>query len=67
MTRSPYAAYKMGQRGGKHLIGPGVSDELADSANEPDIDWTVRQEEGPGQASTPPWDDDTGGGQSESM
>ena len=67
MTRSPYAAYNMGQRGGKHLIGPGASDELADSADEPDIDWTVRQEEGPGQASAPPWDDDTGGGQSESM
>ena len=67
MTRSPYAAYNMGQRGGKHLIGPGTRDELADSAHEPDIDWTVRQEEGPGQASAPPWDDDTGEGQSESM
>jgi type IV secretion system protein TrbL len=67
MTRSPYAAYNVGQRGGKHLIGPGTSDELTDSADEPDIDWTVRQEEGPEQTSAPPWDDDTGGGHSESM
>jgi type IV secretion system protein TrbL len=66
MTRSPYAAYNMGKRGGKHLIGPGASDELADSADEPDIDWTARQEEGLGQTSAPPWDD-TGGDQSETM
>jgi type IV secretion system protein TrbL len=67
MTRSPYAAYNMGKRGGKHLIGPGASDELADSADEPDIDWMARQEEGPGQTSAPPWDDDTGGEPSETM
>jgi type IV secretion system protein TrbL len=67
MTRSPYAAYNMGTRGGKHLIGPGANDELADTADESDIDWTARQEEGPGQASAPPWDDDTSREPSETM
>lgn len=67
MTRSPYAAYNMGTRGGKHLIGPGANDELAGTADESDIDKTARQEEGPGQASAPPWDDDTSGEPSETM
>jgi len=65
MTRSPYAAYNMGKRGGKHLIGPG-NDELADSASEADIDWAA-QREGPNQASDPPWENDSGGEQSESL
>jgi len=34
MTRSPYAAYNMGKRGGKHLIGPGTEDGLVDSSDE---------------------------------
>jgi type IV secretion system protein TrbL len=57
----------MGTRGGKHLIGPGANDELADTVDESDIDWTARQEEGPGQASAPPWDDDTSREPSETM
>ena len=65
MTRSPYAAYNMGKRGGKHLIGPG-NDELADSASEADIDWAA-QREGPNQASDPPWENDSGGEQSETL
>ena len=65
MTRSPYAAYNMGKRGGKHLIGPG-NDELADSASEADIDWAA-QREGPSQASDPPWENDTGSEQSETL
>ncbi|MFC7142910.1 hypothetical protein ACFQMA_24175 [Halosimplex aquaticum] len=65
MTRSPYAAYNMGNRGGKHLIGPG-NDELADSASEADIDWAA-QREGPNQASDPPWENDSGGEQSETL
>jgi type IV secretion system protein TrbL len=52
MTRSPYAAYNMGKRGGKHLIVPG-HDELADSASEADID-RLAQREGPSQASDHP-------------
>jgi len=66
MTRSPYAAYNMGKRGGNHLIGPGASDEFADSADEPDIDWKARQEEALEQTSAPPWDD-SGDDQSETM
>jgi type IV secretion system protein TrbL len=65
MTRSPYAAYNMGKRGGKHLIGPG-NDELADPASEADIDWAA-QREGPNQASDPPWENDSGGEQSETL
>ena len=65
MTRSPYAAYNMGKRGGKHLIGPG-NDELADSASEADIDWAA-QREGPSRASDPPWENDSGGEQSETL
>ncbi|WP_254526176.1 hypothetical protein [Natrinema caseinilyticum] len=65
MTRSPYAAYNMGKRGGKHLIGPG-NDELADPASEADIDWAA-QREGPNQASDPPWENDGGGEQSETL
>ena len=65
MTRSPYAAYNMGKRGGKHLIGPG-NDELADSASEADIDWAA-QREGPNQASDPPWENDSAGEESETL
>jgi type IV secretion system protein TrbL len=59
MTRSPYAAYQIGKRGGKHLIGPGDSPQPDDSSGEADIDWAT-QRDGPGQATEPPWDDDGG-------
>ena len=65
MTRSPYAAYNMGKRGGKHIIGPG-NDELDDSASYADLDWAA-QREGPSQASDPPWENDSGGEQSETL
>jgi len=65
MTQSPYAAYNMGKRGGTHLIGPG-NDKLADSANEDDIDWAT-QREGPTQTSDPPWENDDGTEQSETL
>jgi type IV secretion system protein TrbL len=61
MTRSPYAAYNMGKRGGKHLIGPGSEGSLANPSDEDDIDWTTKREDGPGQATDPPWDEDTKG------
>jgi type IV secretion system protein TrbL len=68
MTQSPYAAYNMGKRGGTHLIGPGTGDDLASNSDDtPDAERTVRQEEGPSQASAPPWDSDTEGEQSESI
>ncbi|AXG08219.1 hypothetical protein DU500_17150 (plasmid) [Haloplanus rubicundus] len=60
MTRSPYAAYNMGKRGGKHLIGPGSEDSLANPSDEDYIDWTTKREDGPSQATDPPWDEDTG-------
>lgn len=59
MTRSPYAAYQIGKRGGKHLIGPGDSPQPDDSSGEADIDWAT-QRDGPGQATEPLWDDDGG-------
>ena len=65
MTRSPYAAYNMGKRGGKHLIGPGSEGSLANPSDEDDIDWTTKREDGPGQATDPPWDEDTKGEPSE--
>jgi type IV secretion system protein TrbL len=58
MTRSPYAAYQIGKRGGKHLIGPGVSPQPDNPSEDADIDWSSRRD-GPGQATNPPWDDDT--------
>ncbi len=59
MTRSPYAAYQIGKRGGKHLIGPGDNPKPDNSSNDTDIDWSTRRD-GPIQASEPPWDDDGG-------
>jgi type IV secretion system protein TrbL len=44
MTQSPYAAYQIGKRGGKHLIGPGASTQPNDSSDDTDIDWSVRHE-----------------------
>jgi type IV secretion system protein TrbL len=49
MTQSPYAAYQIGKRGGKHLIGPRASAHPADSSDDTDIDWAARRE-GPEQA-----------------
>jgi len=66
MTRSPYAAYQIGKRGGKHLIGPGASPQPDDSSDDADIDWSTRRD-GPGQTTDPPWDDDTEGGSSETV
>jgi len=66
MTRSPYAAYQIGKRGGNHLIGPGASPQPDDSSDDADIDWSTRRD-GPGQATDPPWDDDTEGGSSETV
>lgn len=66
MTRSPYSAYQIGKRGGKHLIGPGASPQPDESSEDADIDWST-QRDGPGQATTPPWDDDTGGDPSETV
>jgi len=60
MTRSPYAAYQIGKRGGNHLIGPGASSQPDDSSDDADIDWST-QRDGPGQATDPPWDDDHDG------
>jgi type IV secretion system protein TrbL len=59
MTRSPYAAYQIGKRGGNHLIGPGDSSQPDNSSDEADIDLST-QRDGPGQATDPPWDDDRG-------
>ena len=59
MTRSPYAAYQIGKRGGKHLIGPGDNPQPDNSSDDADIDWSTRRD-GPGQATEPPWDDDGG-------
>jgi type IV secretion system protein TrbL len=67
MTRSPYAAYNMGKRGGKHLIGPGSEGSLTNPSDEDDIDWTTKREDGPGQATDPPWDEDTRGEPSETL
>jgi len=67
MTQSPYAAYNIGKRGGKHLIGPDPSNSVSDSDDERDIDWTAQHRDGPGQASAAPWDEDSGADQSESM
>jgi type IV secretion system protein TrbL len=66
MTRSPYAAYQIGKRGGKHLIGPGAGPQPDDSSDDADIDWST-QRDGPGQATDPPWDDDAGGEPSETV
>ena len=66
MTRSPYAAYQIGKRGGKHLIGPGASPQPDNLSEDADIDWSTRRD-GPGQATDPPWDDDTGGEASETV
>ena len=66
MTRSPYAAYQIGKRGGKHLIGPGAGPQPDDSSDDADIDWSSRRD-GPGQATNPPWDDDAGGEPSETV
>jgi len=60
MTRSPYAAYNMGKRGGRHLIVPGSEDSLANPSDEDDIDWTTKREDRPSQATDPPWDEDRG-------
>ena len=59
MTRSPYAAYQIGKRGGKHLIGPGDNPQPDNSSDDADIDWSTRRD-GPGQATEPLWDDDGG-------
>jgi type IV secretion system protein TrbL len=66
MTRSPYAAYQIGKRGGKHLIGPGAGSLPDEPSEDADIDWSTRRD-GPGQATTPPWDDDAGGEPSETV
>ncbi|WP_136602751.1 hypothetical protein [Salinigranum halophilum] len=62
MTRSPYAAYHIGKRGGKHLIGPGMESQ----PNDADIDWSTRRD-GPGQGTESSWDDDLGGEPSETV
>jgi len=59
MTQSPYAAYKIGKRGGNHLIGPGETFQPDDSSDETDIDWATRRD-GVGQATEPSWDDEGG-------
>ena len=59
MTRSPYAAYQIGKRGGKHLIGPGGSPQPDDSSSKTDIDWAT-QRDGPGEGTDLPLDDDRG-------
>jgi len=59
MTRSPYAAYQIGKRGGKHLIGPGDSPQRDDSSDKADIDWATRRD-GPEQATDHPGDDNGG-------
>jgi type IV secretion system protein TrbL len=66
MTRSPYAAYQIGKRGGKHLINPDTGSQPDDSSDEADIDWS-NQRHGPGQATDSSWDDDTGGEPSETV
>jgi type IV secretion system protein TrbL len=45
MTRSPYAAYMIGKRGGKHLIGPGVASETADSSAEVEIESSIPRDD----------------------
>jgi type IV secretion system protein TrbL len=66
MTRSPYAAYQIGKRGGKHLIGPGSNLQSDDPSDATDVDWS-NQRDGPEQAAEPPWDDDAGGEPSETV
>jgi type IV secretion system protein TrbL len=66
MTRSPYAAYQIGKRGGKHLIGPGPHPQSNNSSDATDIDWTT-QRDGPEQATEPSWDDDAGGEPTETV
>jgi type IV secretion system protein TrbL len=66
MTRSPYAAYQIGKRGGKHLIGPGSNLQSDDSSEATDIEWST-QRDGPEQATEPLWDDDAGGEPSETV
>jgi type IV secretion system protein TrbL len=50
MTQSPYAAYMIGKRGGKHLIGPGVASEPADSSSEVEIVSSIRRDDRLSQA-----------------
>jgi type IV secretion system protein TrbL len=66
MTRSPYAAYQIGKRGGKHLIGPGANSPSDDSSDDSDIDWSTHRD-GPEQATVTPWDEDAGGEPSETL
>jgi type IV secretion system protein TrbL len=66
MTQSPYAAYQIGKRGGKHLIGPGASTQPNDSSDDTDNDWSARHE-GPEQAMGQRLTDDAGGEPSETL
>jgi type IV secretion system protein TrbL len=66
MTRSPYAAYQIGKRGGKHLIGPGANSPSGDSSDDADIDWSTRRDS-PEPATETPWGDDAGGEPTESL
>jgi type IV secretion system protein TrbL len=66
MTQSPYAAYQIGKRGGKHLIGPGASTQPNDSSDDTDNDWSARHE-GPEQAMGQRLTDDAGGEPSETV
>jgi type IV secretion system protein TrbL len=60
MTRSPYAAYQIGKRGGNYLIGPGSSPQSHSSSDDPDIGWSTRRDS-PRRATDSQWDDDSGG------
>jgi type IV secretion system protein TrbL len=66
MTRSPYAAYQIGKRGGEHLIGPGGAPQPDDSPDATDIDRST-QRDGPEQAIESPWDGDAGGESTETV
>ena len=67
MTQSPYAAYHIGTRGGKHLIGPGGEEQPVDSADEGDVDWSAHRAGSSSQSSTPPWEKESGGDTSETV
>jgi type IV secretion system protein TrbL len=66
MTRSPYAAYQIGKRGGKHLIGPGSNPQSDNPSDVDDIDWSTHRV-GPGQATNSAGEDDSRGEASEKI
>jgi type IV secretion system protein TrbL len=67
MTQSPYAAYHIGTRGGKHLIGPGAEEHPVGSADEGDVDWSAHRARDSSPSSAPPWGEDSGGEPSETV